>query len=1113
MREAQSQPNAGRCGAWTVGTHRPAFVRNGSFRGAGTMKAAGRLVAVWLAVLCRAAPLAAAEPIQPERFGREEESRRQEVADQLQAARRKLRSVRLNAEQRAALEREIGRLMAERDRLEAWKADWHAHVKANPLAETGAELGAPTDSGRWLDMAQLFTLYKQFAACRHNRWVHTSGTAGPDSSAFGRQRPTAKRWLALAEAFDTVLRIQSPLSGPPATPLYLRGVLLQGACYLNASVEHCRAGDEAAQVRDHLAGVRLVERALKLATSVGGSAQMPARDSLDGAPDAWPVATEIQSGDDVPTEKQARELLADFCPWGVTTYMHLRGAGLTRGLNWAVLRPYAEPFTGREREKLSSAEVRTVPKEVADDMQKVVGGTFQLGGSTATIKWLVPPRPTYTVWCVTPDFHEMSPGEQLALLLKAVKLVKAGPLALILDEAKGLAAHHFGSMWGGAGSPAYCAWGHISNFLDLSLVDGHWMSPGAVVKGSMDATAEDPVKGAFMAAIAYYEDKEAEALYEGTGLKDPRVVGHFGYPLTWDGDPMPAVMIRADVLGFEPRPEGRYARAWHVIRYYRLDTRAVEGLRGLAETPAGEADRKKRTFEGTQQGVGAPWKRLPDQPQTWGTRVCLLDFTPLGQLVEITFPTVTEDTWRLSAGRDVALVAELALPGRHPRRAPAVSEIRDHRALFLLDNSLHVTDMPDEWARLPTRVQPFFPLFKEYRVRVVEAERGGQYGWKVDRGETRAEFAVRLTPERGKAITGKVSYPIEGYIKLEQEYGKVESVDVAASGALPMQPRIGLLLSTRRGADPEYTERDDVVQKSNPGAILALTAHLTPAPTQWRRLNVQIAERSYVFWDYVERIGQPAVFDVLLPVPPGRHTVTFTATGQGAACSRRLTVDAPAGDDSYNRDWLQRSTAEMERHRLIWEDEDRSAGTRLESLAWMLRNKVSVGQYLTWLYRYPDAVECFESIVRTREPARLIAEVQNPDDSLEVFDETREQALAWLPQVGLFMNRKDIVIDYGRQWIQARQRRIETPRRTMNRSKPSADREAGGEPATEAKKKPSTHDQYVGLANDAARILRWYVMLGGVGGRNEVRGKYEEFLSKAGYYDPEYDPLRYVYRK
>jgi hypothetical protein len=232
----------------------------------------------------------------------------------------------------------------------------------------------------------------------------------------------------------------------------------------------------------------------------------------------------------------------------------------------------------------------------------------------------------------------------------------------------------------------------------------------------------------------------------------------------------------------------------------------------------------------------------------------------------------------------------------------------------------------------------------------------------------------------------------------------------------------------------------------------------------------------------------------------------LTATGQGGSCSRRLTVQTLPRADDYTREKMQQATREMLRHRERWERQDLWASGRLESLAWMLKNRMSEGRHLTELCRYQDAVQCFKSILRVQEPKRLIAEVDNPDKDLKIFDQARMDALDWLPYVGLLMDRKDIVIEYGKKWVEARRQWLENPRRPRDKKKPTDQR------AAPIGQKP-TCDQYVGLENCAAKILRWYVMMGGVGGRAELMQMRQEFLRKGGYYDPEFDPLRYVYRK
>lgn len=828
---------------------------------------------------------------------------------------------------------------------------------------------------------------------------------------------------------------------------------------------------------------------------------MPAPGTEPGAPDSWPTVRGLLSTD-ISTDEQAEELLSDFCPWGVNAYVHLRSSGLTQGLNWAVLPPYAKPFTDKEPEKLASFEVRNVPAEVAQDVQRVVDGRFVLGKTEGRIEWLKPPQPTFTVWYVHPGFHEMTEGQQLALVLKGIKLIKAGPLALILDEAKGLAAHHFGKMWG-EGSPVYCATGLASNFLDISMDEGDWFMPGAMGKGQVGVNVMDGIKGGLMAWVSSKEDAAAQLLYDGIALKDPDLTKAFGKPKTYDGDPMPAVIIRADVLGFEPRRENRYVKAWHVNRYYRLDIRAAGSLIAPYEDSRDRGKRKEMTWEGTTASIGKPWKRLPDEPKLWGTHAKLLDFAPKGQLIRIKFPTQTEDSWRYAgAGSRSALVAELVLPGKKPNRAPVVSEIKNHEALFLLYNATHgVLTPPSEWLSLPTKEERYYPLYRAYRIRVVHAMRKGS-GYTIDGDMTRTldEFRVQVMQEPGKPVTGTASYPEKGYVQLDYTYHKSESLVVESSGKLPMKPRLGLIIP-----DPHYstayTEKDDTVLKENRWTFRA-RAVLTPASIGWHHLLVNVSGKDYHIWDRVERIGQPAIFDAWIPALPGRHRVTLVAS-EGAQCARTLGVEIAPVDDSYSQRDLQQAMNEVEAKRLELqqhEQEDAKAWLKLRAYTQMLEARNRVGRELMNLRRYRDAQECFTSVVRAPRQEAWLAKQDDPEEYGVPIDDAKTTALFYLPEVAFYLHQPNVLLDHGKQWLAVRKKKIETPKQ-----------EKKGEEVKEPPQKPSTED-YVGLARDTAKILRWYVLLGGSSGCAELHDQYRDALRKAGFYDARTDILNYLYR-
>ena len=355
------------------------------------------------------------------------------------------------------------------------------------------------------------------------------------------------------------------------------------------------------------------------------------------------------------------------------------------------------------------------------------------------------------------------------------------------------------------------------------------------------------------------------------------------------------------LTGFEPRKENRYVKAWHVNRYYRLDIRAAGNLVAPYEDARDRAQRKEMTWEGTTASIGKTWKRLPDEPKLWGTHAKLLDFTPKGQLIRIKFPTQTEDSWRYAGtGGRSALVAELVLPGKKPNRAPVVSEIKNHEALFLLYNATHgVLTPPSEWLALPTEGERYYPLYRAYRIRVVHARREGSgYTIHGDMTSTLDEFRVQVMQEPGKPVTGTASHPEKGYVQLDYTYHKSEGLVVESSGKLPMKPRLGLIIP-----DPHYnaayTEKDDTVLKESKWTFRA-RAVLTPASVGWHQLLVNVSGKDYHIWDRVERIGQPAIFDAWIPALPGRHKVTMVAS-EGGQCTRTLAVEVAPADDSYSQ--------------------------------------------------------------------------------------------------------------------------------------------------------------------------------------------------------------------
>jgi hypothetical protein len=559
----------------------------------------------------------------------------------------------------AAIKARIAMLRAERQDLEAHQHLWETYRQKTqsslPSIVQGGKPAPTLDRPALLKLCHVYLNGAAFIrAAAFDESVEPNETESiPSSSVQGgapavtlesQVAPSADQWEYLADRFERLLRTAQTTEGIDGA-LALHGRLLQGSCYLFASVEHFKAEQRQAQLRAYLRGIRVLDWVVG---HDGLAPPLPAVTEVAGAGQYftnWPQAHGAVV--DESTVTQARALLSEFCPWGAQTYRILAASGLLTGFDWRALPPYGS-------EKISVAVVpdRRLPQDVKRDMDPIVSGAFALQMGEKGFRWRIKPVPTYTVWFISPRVHNLQASTVFTYALKANKLIFAGPEALLIDELKGLAIDRAGR-WFGQSSGIHWVSGHAGNLLGISLIDPHWLGPEAgwtfLVTDQKGATHFKPsgavapdwgdlFKGALMDVLKSTEKAEMDLLFESVQPNNRTINAAFGTPKTYDGSPIPAVIVRGDTLGWQDMPDDRYRRFWHIVRYYRFDRRAVVGLVGLSEMPDERASRKAAQWDDTTTWPDRSWQRLPEKPQPLGTRIHLNDFSPKAQVIRLQFP-------------------------------------------------------------------------------------------------------------------------------------------------------------------------------------------------------------------------------------------------------------------------------------------------------------------------------------------------------------------------------------------------------------------------------------------------------------------------------------------
>jgi hypothetical protein len=767
------------------------------------------------------------EHLPPPAFTRDHEAWLTTVVGQLEVLTRQFQTLPPDTkpEKVEALRVRIEGLQAEWWNLEVHRRIWEAYRSqaANPPAVT-----VPQGAGPRLNRSALIELYEEYWAARVS--VDEASVPGGDAANV----PSAERWEQLADRFETILHTAQTTEDADGA-LALHGRLLQGSCYLFASVAHFRADRRDAQLPDYLRGVRVLDWVVQ---HEGIAPAMPAVGAVPRYTfPQWPyvdLSTFAQ-----PTILQARELLSDFCPWGAETYVMLAAGRLMSGFDWRSLPPY-----GSEKVSVAAVSNRWVPQLVERDMQEIVTGTFAGRMGAENFRWWKEPEPTYTLWCVSPRAYGLQASTVFGYTLKVNKLLFGGPEVLLIDVLKDVAFDKVGQ-WFGQGGGIHWALGHGGNLLGINVIDPHWLDPEAgwtfFVKGPGGVTQFKPskmfkpdwgdlFKGALMEGLRYVERQEIDLLCDSIRPDNAAINAAFGDPKTYNGAAMPAILIRADVMGWQVMPDDRYRRWWHIVRYYRFDSRVVLGRVGLSESPTQRAARKAAEWEGTTRWPARSWERLPEP---YGMRLHLNDFSPKAQILRLQIPKDVLAAWRTKATRDgKALRAELVLPDALARlgspkvailpvsedlHVPGIDSMLDKQekdvreargrmlspeskptepnlggeATFILLNA-PLLSSPDDWVdlygwklwllstpkerrqailtQLGVKPPPELPyLLTEYTVRFLLEAPQTSAGTTAP-AEQLAQETVRFLPQPGKPVTADVSDFGPGYLMLKQRY-------------------------------------------------------------------------------------------------------------------------------------------------------------------------------------------------------------------------------------------------------------------------------------------------------------------------------------------------------
>ncbi len=630
------------------------------------------------------------------------------------------------------------------------------------------------------------------------------------------------------------------------------------------------------------------------------------------------------------TDATARFFLSEFCPWGLGVYRTLRDAGLTRGMDWRILRPFAGEHP-QIMSELSITKPFQIPNHILGEFNQIIGdgtaGFLDLKrGNPVQWAWVSQPA-TYTIKYISPMVHErVRTDDQFSEAMGIVKFVFGGPVDFAQDYVFGEMDKQMNRWFGSDSQTYYASWllyhGNDKGFITEEFIK-EGKSPGTTL-----------FKKTAGAAFVALEEKMVADMYEGI---DPRKVSlGTGY----NGQPIPAIMFRGDVLGFQKIPAQEYARTLQSVRHFLLNpaaiTRKSPGLPYDLSKNEGLGALRKNTYL-KEQWANDPnqkelirknaWEQLPEP---FGVRDYVNDFSPAYQGFNIELPKKEFEKWieklpKRGRIEKKMLYVQLWQKGLETEDRILINERINDSVFQLIVYNMHSPEGYNSYQGRNTT---------ENRLRGMKGAQGAPeafryFGRSDHRGLPVANLALELTNRlqtryrlvitqgkdgmklaeyplviaRGR---GKDVVPVTGKLTSLDDGGVLLKVNLARSGdcmtPIPikpvytdiMLPHFILAANSLEGKN----ETDDAgvlhhIQNQRRGydeVILGGTLRGFPLKTGYHKITVSVADRQFFMWAHVRHPYMPANIVCDFVVPPGKHEVVVTCPG---VQPYRFTVSRP----------------------------------------------------------------------------------------------------------------------------------------------------------------------------------------------------------------------------
>ena len=612
------------------------------------------------------------------------------------------------------------------------------------------------------------------------------------------------------------------------------------------------------------------------------------------------------------TVETAEYMLYEFCPWGYGVYTTLRDAGLTRQLDWRILRPFAGKHV-LPMSEISLAKPFLIPNHIRQEMAMIVGNGQSgfLGlNQTIPIRWeWIEKKPTYVLKFISPTVMERTRSDdQFSKAMNFMTMTFGGPIDWLVEATLGKLLKRIESDYGKNGVIYQASWllvqGNDKGFVSTSFIDQHELSGLTLFK---------KIVGVGFTAL---EDFLTKNMYEGV---DPQL---FSQGKSYNKKPIPPIMIRADVLGFQKVPNEEYGRTIQAVRHYLFNPSAVACKtpdipynlsKGLL-TPAFRKDQYLKEQwannpSATEIIRAKAWERLPSP---FGTRDYVNDFSPPLQILNIQLPKKEFDKWDKTRPKNDLLYVQLWQKSLNGKPRLIINErIHDPKIRLTIYNT-----------HSPKGKSGFISANTRYRSatykKQITTQRMHPSTYRYFGGNDNPQRAVKnlaleinnrlsgcytLMITRGKNGAKIVEYPIvvsvgrrgarlhlSGKIRTLSNGAVVCDIKLFPRGSntpIPLEanydhlfPR-NLIVYNSLGnyLDQRKKSKVERVSLSAGETTFLCKGFLTgfPLQTGYHKILFTLGKQQFVAWALVQHPYASARFECTIPIPEGTHTLLISA--------------------------------------------------------------------------------------------------------------------------------------------------------------------------------------------------------------------------------------------